>query len=69
MKRAKLAVAAASVAMLVALGVGGGYSEARADPSESAVYLWKDLNGKCPALCDRNVYACPCMAAAREPVE
>ena len=70
MQRTRLAVMAAAAAVLVAVGLGTRYSPAVAAPSaESAVYLWKDLNGKCPALCDRNVYVCPCMAATRDPAE
>lgn len=55
--------------MAAALGLASGLSlrEARAsDPSNMAVYLWKDTKGNCPASCDNNQYACPCRTTSEQ---
>jgi CDP-diacylglycerol pyrophosphatase len=64
MRRTKLALIVAAAAVVPTLGIGAQYQEAQAGESVSTVYLWKDVNGKCPATCDRNQYDCPCKTAA-----
>lgn len=66
MRRTKLIMIVAAAAVFPALGIGVRYTEAQAEDSVATVYLWKDVNGKCPASCDRNDYECPCKTAAFE---
>ena len=66
MRRAKLIMMVAAAAVFPIVGIGARYTEAQAEDSLATVYLWKDLNGKCPASCDRNDYVCACKTAAEE---
>lgn len=66
MSRSTLIRSAAAVAVAAGFLFGGAEREARASApgaSTAGVYLWKDLTGRCPSLCDRNLYECPCVSA------
>lgn len=64
MRARKLAKVAAGIAL--AVGAGLGFTRQEANAYGDSAWLWKDLQGKCPAGCDRNVYDCPCRTAAME---
>lgn len=56
-----LAVSFGTGVSLGSIGVSGlGVVPAFAEEADDDAWLWKDLEGDCPALCDPYVYACPC---------
>lgn len=58
---AKYTISAVIVAFCLA--IPGSRSNAQVSPptyDDSTVWLWLDLQGKCPDTCDRNKYDCPC---------
>lgn len=64
--RARIAKFAAGVAIVAGLGLGFTQQAANAGESSGTVWLWKDATGKCPAVCDGSLYACPCRVAENE---
>lgn len=60
--KTKLLRVAVAAAISAGFSLALWHSEARATESDG-VWLWKDLKGKCPSLCDRNQYECPCTTA------
>lgn len=65
MRKAQFARLAAGAAIALGMGLGLAHREARAEDSNT-VWLWKDALGKCPAVCDGSLYACPCRTAENE---
>lgn len=66
MTRSMMIRGAAAAAVAAGFLFGGAEREARASApgaSTASVYLGKDLKGRCPSLCDRNLYECPCVSA------
>lgn len=65
MRKSQLTRIAAGAAIALGMGLGFKQQEARAE-SLDTVWLWKDALGKCPAVCDGSLYACPCRTVENE---